>query len=53
MTGCILGFDYGARCIGVASGNVISRSARPLAALTARAARDVVSAGRDARGVTA
>lgn len=37
MTGCVLGFDYGARCIGVASGNRISRSARPLAALTARA----------------
>ena len=27
MTGCVLGFDYGARCIGVASGNNISRSA--------------------------
>jgi len=37
MTRCVLGFDYGARCIGVASGNSISRSARPLAALAARA----------------
>jgi putative Holliday junction resolvase len=37
VSGCVLGFDYGARCIGVASGNRISRSARPLAALTARA----------------
>ncbi len=37
MTGCILGFDYGTRWIGVASGNRISRSARPLAALTAHA----------------
>src|SRR6185437_10383064 len=33
----VLGFDFGARCIGVASGNRISLSARPLAALTARA----------------
>lgn len=30
MTGCVLGFDYGARRIGVASGNAISQSARPL-----------------------
>lgn len=37
MTGCILGFDYGTRRIGVASGNRISQSARPLAALTAQA----------------
>lgn len=37
MTGCVLGFDYGARCIGVASGNRISQSARPLAALSAHA----------------
>lgn len=37
MTGCVLGFDYGARRIGVASGNRISGSARPLAALMARA----------------
>lgn len=37
MTGCVLGFDYGARCIGVASGNRISQSARPLAALAAQA----------------
>jgi putative Holliday junction resolvase len=34
---CVLGFDFGMRCIGVASGNRISRSARPLAALNARA----------------
>ena len=36
MTGCVLGFDFGMRCIGVASGNRISQSARPLAALTAQ-----------------
>ena len=30
---CVLGFDYGARRIGVASGNRISQSARPLSAL--------------------
>jgi putative Holliday junction resolvase len=35
MTGCVLGFDYGARRIGVASGNRISQSARPLPALIA------------------
>ncbi len=34
---CVLGFDYGARCIGVASGNRISQSAHPLAALSAQA----------------
>lgn len=34
---CVLGFDHGARCIGVASGNRLSQSARPLATLTARA----------------
>lgn len=34
---CVLGFDYGARCIGVASGNRISQSARPLPALPANA----------------
>jgi putative Holliday junction resolvase len=33
MTGCVLGFDYGARRIGVASGNRITGSARPLPAL--------------------
>ena len=32
---CVLGFDYGARRIGVASGNRISQSARPLPALLA------------------
>jgi putative Holliday junction resolvase len=37
VTGCVLGFDYGTRWIGVASGNRISLSARPLAALSARA----------------
>ena len=37
MTGCVLGFDFGMRCIGVASGNRISQSARPLAALVAQA----------------
>ncbi len=36
MTGCVLGFDYGARRIGVASGNRISQSARPLPALLAQ-----------------
>lgn len=30
MTGCVLGFDYGARRIGVASGNRISQTAQPL-----------------------
>lgn len=34
---CVLGFDYGARRIGVASGNRISRSAQPLAPLAAQA----------------
>jgi len=33
VIGCVLGFDYGARRIGVASGNRISQSARPLPAL--------------------
>ncbi len=33
MSGCVLGFDYGARRIGVASGNRISQSARPLPTL--------------------
>jgi putative Holliday junction resolvase len=33
MSGCVLGFDYGARRIGVATGNRITRSARPLPAL--------------------
>ena len=37
MNGCVLGFDYGARRIGVASGNRISGSARPLPALVAKA----------------
>lgn len=32
---CVLGFDFGARRIGVASGNRISQSARPLPALIA------------------
>ena len=32
---CVLGFDYGARRIGVASGNRISQSARPLPTLVA------------------
>jgi putative Holliday junction resolvase len=33
MSGCVLGFDFGARRIGVASGNRISQSARPLPVL--------------------
>lgn len=33
MIGCVLGFDFGARRIGVASGNRISQSARPLPVL--------------------
>ncbi len=33
---CVLGFDYGARRIGVAAGNRVSGSARPLQPLTAR-----------------
>lgn len=37
MSGCVLGFDYGARRIGVASGNRISQSARPLPVLTVNA----------------
>lgn len=37
MTSCVLGFDYGARRIGVASGNRISQSAQPLAPLAAQA----------------
>lgn len=36
MNGCVLGFDYGTRRIGVASGNSISASAQPLQALAAR-----------------
>lgn len=39
MTGCVLGFDYGTRWIGVASGNRISRSAHALPALAARAGK--------------
>lgn len=35
MTGCVLGFDYGTRRIGVATGNRISVSAQPLPALAA------------------
>ncbi|WHZ19305.1 MAG: Putative pre-16S rRNA nuclease YqgF [Rhodanobacteraceae bacterium] len=34
---CVLGFDYGARRIGVASGNRISQSARPLPVLQVNA----------------
>ena len=34
---CVLGFDYGARRIGVASGNRISQSARPLPVLLVNA----------------
>ncbi|MBS0382591.1 MAG: Holliday junction resolvase RuvX [Proteobacteria bacterium] len=34
---CVLGFDYGARRIGVASGNRISQSARPLPVLRVHA----------------
>lgn len=37
MSGCILGFDYGARRIGVATGNRISQSARPLPVLKVKA----------------
>ncbi|HET7932071.1 MAG TPA: Holliday junction resolvase RuvX [Rhodanobacteraceae bacterium] len=37
MTGCVLGFDYGARRIGVASGNRISQSAHPLPILMVNA----------------
>lgn len=37
MTRCVLGFDFGMRCIGVASGNCISQSAHPLPALNAQA----------------
>ncbi|HEX5489078.1 MAG TPA: Holliday junction resolvase RuvX [Rhodanobacteraceae bacterium] len=34
---CVLGFDFGTRRIGVASGNRISQSAQPLAPLAAQA----------------
>lgn len=37
MSGCVLGFDYGARRIGVACGNRISQSARPLPVLMVNA----------------
>lgn len=36
MNGCVIGFDYGMRRIGVASGNAVSASAQPLQALPAR-----------------
>ncbi|HEX7325726.1 MAG TPA: Holliday junction resolvase RuvX [Rhodanobacteraceae bacterium] len=36
MTGCALGFDYGTRWIGIASGNRISQSSHALAALAVR-----------------
>ena len=39
MSGCVLGFDYGARRIGVASGNRITGTARPLPGLTANAGK--------------
>ncbi|MGN6788865.1 MAG: Holliday junction resolvase RuvX [Rhodanobacteraceae bacterium] len=39
MSGCVLGFDYGARRSGVASGNRISQSARPLSALLSQKGR--------------
>lgn len=39
MSGCVLGFDYGARRIGVASGNRIVGTARPLPALTSVAGK--------------
>lgn len=37
MTGCVLGFDYGARRIGVASGNRIIGTTRPLPVLMVNA----------------
>lgn len=36
MSGCVLGFDFGTRWIGVASGNRISQTAHALPALAAR-----------------
>lgn len=36
MSGCVLGFDFGARRIGIAAGNRVSASAQPLQALPAR-----------------
>jgi putative Holliday junction resolvase len=39
VTGCVLGFDFGARRIGVASGNRIVATAQPLPALTASAGK--------------
>ena len=36
MSGCVIGFDFGMRRIGAATGNRISSSAQPLQALVAR-----------------
>lgn len=36
MSGCVLGFDYGTRTIGVAAGNPISASAQSLQAMPAK-----------------
>jgi putative Holliday junction resolvase len=36
MSGCVLGFDYGTRRIGIAAGNRISISAQSLQALSAK-----------------
>ncbi|HET9836157.1 MAG TPA: Holliday junction resolvase RuvX [Rhodanobacteraceae bacterium] len=36
MTGCVLGFDFGTRMIGVAAGNHISASAQSLQSLAAK-----------------
>lgn len=36
MSGCVLGFDYGTRRIGIAAGNCISASAQSLQALQAK-----------------
>ena len=37
QTGCILGFDYGAKHIGVAVGQTVTRTASPLQTLSMRA----------------
>jgi putative Holliday junction resolvase len=39
VSGCVLGFDFGARRIGVASGNHVVATARPLPALTSVAGK--------------
>ena len=44
----VLGFDFGARRIGVAIGNSVTREARPLTTVNATADRGAVGCGRRA-----